>query len=54
MGYKVLGFVVWQGAKLYLRRRYPGGGRKALIAAAAGGAVVGGAVIARVVRSGDD
>ena len=23
MGYKFLGFLVWQGGKLYLRRRYP-------------------------------
>ncbi len=22
MGYRVLGFVVWKGARLYLRRRY--------------------------------
>ncbi len=23
MGYKLLGFIVWQGLKLYLRRRTP-------------------------------
>lgn len=47
MGYKLLGFVVWKGARLYLRRRYGsvvtkrrvllGGG---LLALAAGGAAV--------------
>jgi hypothetical protein len=24
VGYKLLGFVVWKGARLYLRRRYGG------------------------------
>jgi hypothetical protein len=24
MGYKILGFVVWQGAKFYIRRRVDG------------------------------
>ncbi len=47
MGYKLLGFVVWKGARLYLRRRYGtlfskrrlllGGG---LLALAAGGAAI--------------
>jgi hypothetical protein len=54
MGYKLLGFVVWQGAKLYLRRRYPEGGHKLAIAAVAGGVIVGGVVVARAVRSGDE
>jgi hypothetical protein len=54
MGYKVLGFVVWQGAKFYLRRRYPGAGRKAAVAALAGGLTVGGVAVARAVRSNDD
>ena len=54
MGYKLLGFVVWQGVKLYLRRRYPQGGRKLAIAAAAGGVIVGCVVLARAVRSGDE
>jgi hypothetical protein len=36
MGYKILGFVVWKGAKLYLGRRYgPNAGLKGL--AASGG-----------------
>jgi hypothetical protein len=33
MGYKLLGFVVWKGAKVYLARRFgPHPGRKALAA----------------------
>jgi hypothetical protein len=32
MGYKALGFVVWQGGKWYLRRRLAGTRRKAAIA----------------------
>jgi hypothetical protein len=39
MGYKLLGFVVWKGAKLYLGRRFgPHAGVKAL--AAGGGAAL--------------
>ena len=45
MGYKLLGFVVWQGSKLYLRRRLPGAGRKLAIAGAAGAAIVAGAAV---------
>jgi hypothetical protein len=32
MGYKVLGFAVWQGSKWYLRRRTRGAKRKVAIA----------------------
>jgi hypothetical protein len=53
MGYKVLGFVVWQGAKWYLRRKAPDAGRKLAIAGAAGALLVGGAAIA-LRRGGDD
>ena len=28
MGYKLLGYAVWQGGKWYLRRKFPGAGRK--------------------------
>jgi hypothetical protein len=35
MGYKILGYVVWQGAKLYFRRSFPGTGRKLAIGAVA-------------------
>lgn len=52
MGYKLLGFVVWQGARWYLRRRYPGLPRKLAIAGAAGLAVAGGVAVA--LRHGDD
>jgi hypothetical protein len=52
MGYKVLGFAVWQGAKWYLRRKYPGSGRKLAIAGAAGALLIGGAAVA--LRRGDN
>jgi hypothetical protein len=54
MGYKVLGFVVWQGAKLYLGRKVPPAGRKAAIAALAGGLIAGGVAVAYAARSGDE
>lgn len=38
MGYKILGFAVWQGSKWYLRRRL--GGTKAKAAIAGVGALV--------------
>jgi hypothetical protein len=52
MGYKFLGFLVWQGARRYLRRRYPGLPRKLGIAGAAGIALAGGLAIA--LRRGGD
>lgn len=46
MGYKILGFAVWQGGKWYLRRRMSGLGAKlalgAVSAAALGGVVAAG------------
>jgi uncharacterized protein involved in exopolysaccharide biosynthesis len=36
MGYKALGFVVWQGAKWYLRRRFPNAQRNLAIAGVGG------------------
>jgi hypothetical protein len=42
MGYKILGFVVWQGGKWYLRRRYPGAPRKLAFVALAGLLIAGG------------
>ena len=36
MAYKLLGFVVWQGGKWYLRRRFQGATRKLAIAGLAG------------------
>ena len=58
MGYKVLGYAVWQGVKWYLRGRAPGASRKPsartmAIAAAAGGALIVGAVIAQKQVTGD-
>ena len=53
MGYKVLGFVVWQGSKWYLRRRMSGARAKVAIAGV-GAAVVAGALVAgRQVTSSD-
>ncbi|MBV9818731.1 MAG: hypothetical protein JOZ07_10310 [Solirubrobacterales bacterium] len=46
MGYKVLGFVVWQATKWYLRRRLSGTGLKIAL----GG--VGAAVLAGVLFAG--
>ncbi len=46
MGYKLLGFAVWQGGKWYIRRRFNGTRRKLVIAALAA-VLVGGAVAAQ-------
>ena len=43
MGYKVLGYLVWKGARWYLRRRFRGAGRKALIIGGAGVVAAAGA-----------
>lgn len=45
MGYKVLGFVVWQGSRWYLRRRLSGARAKVALAGL-GAAVVAGALVA--------
>jgi hypothetical protein len=45
MGYKVLGFLVWQGSKLYMRRRVSGTGAKLAVAGVTA-AVVGGILVA--------
>lgn len=47
MGYKILGFLVWQGGKLYVRRRFSGGTRKFALAGLAGavGAIVAGGIV---------
>ena len=45
MGYKILGFAVWQGTKWYLRRRVGGTKSKAAVAGL-GVALLAGAVIA--------
>jgi hypothetical protein len=46
MGYKILGFLVWQGGKLYLGRKVNGVGRKVAIAGLAG-LIVGGVIVAQ-------
>jgi hypothetical protein len=58
MGYKVLGYAVWQGVKWYFRGKAPAVSRKPsartlAIAAAAGGALIAGAAIAQKQVSGD-
>jgi hypothetical protein len=52
MGYKILGFIVWQGGKLFLRRRTEGAARKAALAGLAG-LVVGGMIVAQRQHSCD-
>ncbi|MEA2196283.1 MAG: hypothetical protein QOJ25_334 [Solirubrobacteraceae bacterium] len=46
MKYKALGFVVWNGARWYLRRRYGNASRK-LFAAGVVAAVVAGTAVAQ-------
>ncbi len=53
MGYKLLGFAVWQGGKWYLRRRISGVGAKVAIAGVAAAVVVGVLVAGRQATSGD-
>jgi hypothetical protein len=45
MGYKLLGFAVWQGSKWYMRRRMSGA-RAKLAIATVGAAVVAGVLVA--------
>jgi hypothetical protein len=52
MGYKILGYLVWRGLRLYVRRRMASGMRRKLALAAAGGLAATGAVVAqRATRS---
>jgi hypothetical protein len=46
MGYKLLGFLVWQGLRLYLRRRFPDARRNLAIAGASGAVLAGAAAAA--------
>ncbi len=50
MGYKLLGLLVWRGARWYVRRRYPDAPRKLLMGGVAIGAVAAGAAAVAVVR----
>jgi hypothetical protein len=45
MGYKILGFAVWQGSKWYVRRRMSGFPAKAAVAGV-GAAIVAGVLVA--------
>ena len=47
MGYKLLGYVVWQGGKWYVRRRVDLAPRKLALAGVAGVALAGGLVVAQ-------
>lgn len=51
MGYKVLGYAVWQGAKWYFRRRTPDGPPKLAFVGAAGAVLVAGGLIVAQRRS---
>ena len=47
MAYKLLGYVVWQGGKWYVRHRMPGSTPKIALAGIAGVALAGGALVAQ-------
>jgi hypothetical protein len=47
MGYKLLGFIVWQGGKLYLRQRMRSGSRRKVAIAGLGALAIGGLVVAQ-------
>lgn len=49
MGYKLLGWIVWNGARLYFRRK---SGGKAVPAAGVAAGVVGAAALVRALRRG--
>jgi hypothetical protein len=54
MGYKILGMVVWNGAKWYLRRKVDvGTGQKAVLLAASTALIVGAAAAGRQAASDD-
>jgi hypothetical protein len=53
MGYKLLGFVVWRGAKWYVGKRFPHAQRNLAIAGVVGVLVAAVAVGAQRQRSSD-
>ena len=53
MAYKLLGMVVWNGAKWYLRRRYGNTPRKVAAGVVVAGALTAGVAAARQARSDD-
>jgi hypothetical protein len=50
MGYKLLGYVVWQGGKWYARRRLPSAPPKAAVAAGVAGVVLASGALVAVQR----
>jgi hypothetical protein len=50
MGYKLLGYVVWQGGKWYARRRLPSAHPKAAVAAGVAGVVLASGALVAVQR----
>jgi hypothetical protein len=53
MGYKILGFAVWQGTKWYVRRRMSGLGAKVALGAVSAAAVAGIVAAGRQAASSD-
>ena len=51
MGYKVLGYMVWQGTKWYVRRRAPGAPPKAALVVGFAGVAGAALPVARSSRS---
>jgi hypothetical protein len=54
MGYKMLGYVVWRGARWYIRRRVAGGAKRKLALAGVAALAIGGAVAAGRAAGGDN
>ncbi len=54
MGYKVLGFLVWQGGKWYVRRRVSGTRAKLAMAGVSAAVVAGVLVAGRQAASNSD
>jgi hypothetical protein len=54
MGYKLLGFVVWQGARLYLRRRVSGTKGKMAVAGLSVAVLVGALAVGRKQTAGNN
>ena len=45
MGYKLLGYAVWQGGKWYARKKLPGAAPKLALVGIAGVALAGGVLV---------
>jgi hypothetical protein len=53
MGYKVLGFVIWQGAKFYIRRRVDPTKAKVALAGVTAAMIAGAVLAGRQQATGD-